>query len=911
LAALDSFLVAARAEFAVLAIEGEPGIGKTTVWREGARRAGERGARVLEARAAEAEGGLSLAGIGDLFESLGDDTFDQLPDPQRVALSAALLRSSPPSEGVDERSLAAAVLSVLRNLSLECPVVVAVDDAQWLDSASARVLAFVARRVGLERVGLLVAVRTLGGTPLRSFDRAADPARRRVLGLGPLSVAALHEIIKLRSGRSFPRPVMVRVAEASGGNPFNALEIAGELGLHRPGGGRPPIPPSIGQVLQTRLDRLPGATLDALLECAMVSRPTVELAGAEVLEPAESAGIVTIGEGRVRFSHPLLASAVYERADPIERRRVHRHLAEMVGDLEERARHLALGTVTADEAVAAQLEVAAGLAVRRGAPEAAAELMELAIGLTPRALEAALPGRKFSAARYWFDAGDLGRAQTLLDEVVAEGPAGNLRAEALTVLAQLHFRRNSFTEAFQAASQARQQATDRALQIRAELDLVFYSVSLADFPGTLLHARAAAQALPADAGPALVADVLAVVTIAEFLCGQGLDEARLERSLRLEDRTVATAWQMQPSFIAGSIYLYTGRPEKAVSILSDLYTDAIDRGAENIIPLHCLYLTWSLVWRGDLERAGQIADQARQAAGLLGDPASEGAALTAAALVHAHDGSIQAACEEASAAIGIFMGLNWPGGAIFPTWALGLAHNAAGQPEAVEAVLGPLTGLLTSAGGVDPGLAMFLPEEIEALIELGRLGQAEHLLGWLEAHAGRLDRALALAWAGRCRALLHAATGDLESALAAVERALAQHERVDVPLERARTLLVWGRVLRRAGRRAQANRVLVEALHVFEQAGTPAWAKRAEAELSRLGGKRTVPGQLTSTEALVASLATAGLSNREIAERAFLTVKTVEAILTRTYRKLGIRSRGGLARALDTTKPAGGQRPRP
>lgn len=904
LAALDSFLMAACGEFAVLAIEGEPGIGKTTLWREGARLAGERGARVLDARATEAEGGLSLAGIGDLFESLGDDTLGQLPDPQRMALSAALLRSSPPPEGVDERSLAAAVLSVLRNLSLECPVVVAVDDAQWLDSASARMLAFAARRVDRERVGLLVTVRLLGGIPLPSFDRAADPARRRALRLGPLSVAALHQMIKSRSGRALPRPVMVRVAEASGGNPFYALEIAAELDRHPPHGGRPPLPPSIGQVLQTRLDRLPGATLDALLDCAMLSRPTVELAGVEALEPAETAGIVLIDEGRVRFSHPLLASAVYERVDPAERRRVHRRLAGTVGDAEERARHLALGTVTADEAVAAQLEAAAGLAVRRGAPDAAAELMELAIGLTPRAHGEPLAGRKFSAARYWFDAGDLGRAQSLLDQVVADGPGGNLRARALTVLAQLHFRRNSFTEAFEAASHARQEAADLELQIRSELDLAFYAVSLADFPRTLLHARAAARALPTDAAPALTADVLALVTIAEFLCGRGLDEAQLERSLQLEDRTVATAWQMRPSFIAGSIYLYTGRPEKAIPILSDLYTYAVDSGAENIIPLHCMYLAWGLVWHGELERARQVADRARQTAGLLGDPASEGAALSAAALVHAHDGSIEAACGEASAAIRIFLGLNWPAGTIFPSWALGLANSAAGRPEAVEVALGPLAGMLVSAGDLDPGLAMFLPEEIAALIELGRLGQAQDLLGWLEAHAQRLDRALSLAVAGRCRALLHAATGDLESALADVERAMAQHDRIDIPVERGRTLLVWGRLLRRAGRRAQAKRVLTEALDVFEQTGTLAWAGRVAAELSRLGTRRTDPGRLTPTETLVANLAVSGLSNQEIGKRAFLTVKAVEANLTRIYRKLGIRSRGGLARALETTEPA-------
>lgn len=447
--------------------------------------------------------------------------------------------------------------------------------------------------------------------------------------------------------------------------------------------------------------------------------------------------------------------------------------------------NLASGRPPANEAVAGQLEVAAGLAVRRGAPDAAAELMDLAIGLTPRSFREPRAERKLSAARYWFDAGDLGRAQSLLDEVVAEGPAGNLRARALTVLAQLHFRRNSFTEAFQAASHARQEAADLELQIRSDLDLAFYAVSLADFPSTLLHSRAAAQALPADAAPALVADVLAVATIAEFICGRGLDEAQLERSLQLEDRSVAKAWQMQPSFIASNIYLYTGRPEKAVPILGDLYTYAIDSGAENIIPLHCLYL-------------------------------------------------------------------------------------------------------------------------IEALIELGRLGQAQDLLGWVEARARRLDRALALAVAGRCRALLFAAIGDMESALAAMERAMAQHDRIDMPVERGRTLLAWGRVLRRAGRRAQAKRVLTEAVDVFEQTGTLAWAERAEAELSRLGGKRTGPGQLTPTETLVADLAISGLSNQEISERAFLTVKAVEANLTRVYRKLGIRSRGGLARALETTEPADG-----
>lgn len=909
LAALDSFLAAARGGFALLAIEGEPGIGKTTLWHHGVRRAAEQGATVLTARATEAEGGLSLAGIGDLFDSLGEEAFEQLPDPQRQALSTALLRSSPPAEGIDERALAAAVLSVLRNLSVQRPVVLAVDDAQWLDSASARALGFAARRLDLERVGLLVTVRSVEGSPLPSFDRAAvEPARRQALRLGPLSVAALHEMIKNQTGRALPRPVIVRVAGVSGGNPFYTLEIATELHRNPPKGGQLPIPASLGQLLKERVDRLPGATQDALLGCAMLSRPSVELVDVETLEPAERAGIVVIEQGRIMFSHPLLASAVYDRVNPTERRRVHRHLADLVDDLEERARHLALGSVRADEAIAAELDAAAALAACRGAPAGAAELAELALELTPDGEDHRRLARLIVAGRFWFDAGDLGRSEETLRTALSGASEPITRAEALRLLGQVYARRSTFGQAMTVALEALGSAgADDALRGSIELDLTYYLVSLGDFPAAERYARSAVQTMDGTGRSGALADALAVLTMCEFLCGRGFDQDRMAKALELEEPTRTRTWQTRPSFLAGLLWLWTGHLGKALGALGGLHTQTLARGEESHVPFLCFYLLWAQLWHGELTAAASTAATAQEAAALLGDPASRGIALASGALLHAHDGSTQLACDEAREAIGCFEGLEWPAGTIWPLWALGLAQLAAGHPAEVDTALGPLAQMLPSMGAGDPVLGVFIPDEIEALIEIGDLDRAEALLEWFEGRAAELDRPWALATAGRCRSLMLSARGDHEGAVEVLERAISYHDRVEMPLERARTVLVLGRILRRMGSRAAAKEILTEAEDVFAQLGARMWRTRAEEELSRLGARRKSADKLSPTETLIANLAASGLSNQEIAERAHLTSKTVEANLTRVYRKLGIRSRGGLARALDTTAPYGSQ----
>jgi DNA-binding CsgD family transcriptional regulator len=268
--------------------------------------------------------------------------------------------------------------------------------------------------------------------------------------------------------------------------------------------------------------------------------------------------------------------------------------------------------------------------------------------------------------------------------------------------------------------------------------------------------------------------------------------------------------------------------------------------------------------------------------------------------VYAYEGSFDLAHQMASEAIRCFEQIGWRTGTIWPRWAIGMAELSIGNAAGVEAVLGCLTELVPEWGAGDPVLCVFMPDEIEALVDLRRLEQAEAVLGWFESRATQLDRPWARAMASRSRGLLEAARGHRTAALEAFEEALGQHDRAGIPFERARTLLALGQVLRRSAQRARAASVLGEARGLFEEVGAHRWSERADAELSRTGRRTAVPGSLTETERQVAELAASGMSNREIADRASLTTKGVEANLTRVYRKLGIRSRGGLARALDS-----------
>jgi DNA-binding CsgD family transcriptional regulator len=900
LAQVAAFLEAADRGFAALLVEGEPGIGKTTIWREAQRRAEARGCLVLSCRASAAEAKLSFAALADVLSSVDDAAFARLPPPQLEAIDVALLRAAPAGAPPSARAVAAGVLTLVQELARHQTVILAVDDAQWLDPPSRSALEFAARRLEREPVGLLCAVRgTASGFPVRAGLAEGRLTRHAI---GPLSLGALGQIISRKLGRSLPRPLLARINNACAGNPFYALEIGRllvEAGVDQVPGAELPVPDDLRALDADRIRRLPSSAREALLLAAVLSTPTTQAIDPTALEPAEEAGIVTIdARGRIEFAHPLLASAAYGSVSGPQRRALHVRAAALVSDPEQRARHLALASRRADAEVGRGLDEAATLAALRGAPDAAAELAELAVEHTAESDVNARGLRLVGAARFHFEAGSLARAQTLSEAALALNPSPEVRTLALHLGAQLLTRRSNFTAAAELATAALQAAGDERTRAAVELELVFCAVSLGDLGGAEAHAQAAARHAEAAGERGMLADALAVLTLSRFLTGRGLDATGLQRALELEDPLMPRSWIMRPSVIHGMIRLWTGDLAGALHTLGAVHTESIERGLEGFVPLLSFYLVWAAVWSGDLELASRLSAEARTAAALLEDATTLGLALTASALVHAHDGHSDLARSEAGDALALFEQLQWRSGVIWPLWALGLAALSDGEPAQVDAVLGPLTEQVAAMGAGDPVLTMFLPDEVEALVTLGQLDRAETYLAAFESRARELDRAWALAAAERCRGALAAARGEKDLAFAAFERALAEHERTAMPFERARTLLLAGQAYRRNKQRAQARKALSAGLELFERSGAIQWAARTRRELARLGGPTADPDDLTPTERAVAELAASGLTNQEVAERAFLSVKTVEANLTRAYRKLGVGSRVGLANAL-------------
>ncbi|HWE07927.1 MAG TPA: AAA family ATPase [Solirubrobacteraceae bacterium] len=899
LAEVDEFLTRLQTASCALAVEGEPGIGKTTLWHETLRRARASGALVLSCRPAAAEAKLSFSGLSDMLAAVGPELLECLPRPQRNALEVALLRAAPDGPALDPRLVGTALLSLVRTLSATRVVILAVDDAQWLDGPTSSVLTFAARRLDREPVGVVCAFRP--NPPGLGLLDSLERERVVRVRVGPLNIDPLRRLISERVMRPLPLPLLTRIAEASGGNPFYALEVAGLL----PDGATAtelPVPEDVRALAQSRVAAFPERTRAALLRAVVLAVPEIRLVDADALAPAEEVGLVRVDpRGRIEFSHPLFAAAIYSSASATQRRMAHRAAATQVVDAEERARHLALGSSRPDAAVAAELDTAAELACSRGAPDAAAELLELALLQTPLGDDHSRLVRLERAAALHSDAGNAERARELLAMLLQEPAPDRLRARALRLRATLESNSESFPTALLTATEALAAAAGApSLAAAIELDIAFYLLGLGEMGDALRHAEAAAgrAELPGE-DPGVLADALAVVTIVAFLSGDGLAQERLDRALALEEPDRPRSLFTAPRYIAGLLLVWTGRLREGVRTLEELRAERLERGVESDLPLFSLYLVWAYLWLGETERARMLAAQDAAAAELLADrPALIALARSASALVSAQRGELEAARADAAVALEHLSQLQWWTGTVWPRWALGFAEMSAGRPAEAHAALAPLTETLPAMGLADPVGLVFLPDEIEALIALGELDHAEPLIELLGRLGLAHDRPWATAAAARGRGLLAAARGQLDDAIVLLEGAITEHDRAGMPFERGRTLLALGRVRRRRKQWARARKALREAQTLFARTGSPLWADAAQSELARAGERSVDPAELTPTERRVAELAASGLTNQEVAERAFLTVKGVEANLTRAYRKLGIRSRAGLRRAL-------------
>jgi hypothetical protein len=361
----------------VLLLEGEPGIGKTTIWLDALALAEPR-FHVLSARPVEFESRLTFTVVRDLLEPVLAEVGPQLPRPQLAALEAALLLAEPEEGPPEPHAIAFAFLSVLRALARTGDVLVAVDDVQWIDPSSAAVLVFAARRAEPE-IRFLLARRSGGqGT---GFEQAVDAERIRSLAVGPLSRGAVQRLLRERLAVTMSRPALARIHRVSEGNPFYALELAR---AHAAGADdATEVPPSLTALVDERLRELPGETERALQVAALFARPAVEPLASVIgsfpeLGPAVRLGIVVLGAASIEFTHPLVASSLAARIEPAAARALHGKIAAVVDDLEERARHLALAAEGPDPVASAALEEAAAQARGRGAPEVAAELLDRA-----------------------------------------------------------------------------------------------------------------------------------------------------------------------------------------------------------------------------------------------------------------------------------------------------------------------------------------------------------------------------------------------------------------------------------------------------------------------------------------------------------------------------------------------------
>ena len=898
LTALEEFLTRVSGGFECIALEGEAGVGKTTVWQAAVDRARDRGWTVLGCRPSEAETKLAYAALGDLMEGVTDAVLDSLPAPQRNAIGVALLREETQGPPSDQRAIGVATLGVLRELSARSPVLIAVDDVQWLDPPTSSVLEFVARRLNQEPIGVVSAVRLLEPAAV-TFDQVIAESRRRVMRLGGLSIGALHELLSDRLEHVFLRPTLVKIAQTSGGNAFYALEIARELlQSGEPRAGAPlPVPEDLRDLVAARVRRLPDRTREALFAAAAVSHPIIgstAIIEEAALRPAEEAGIVRLsGDGRVRFTHPLYASAVYESTPVARRRDLHLHLARQIDDIEERARHVALATTRPDEDVAKLLEAGATRARRRGAWQSAAELYEQAGGLTPPERADDALRRAIAAAEHQTHAGDRRRASALLEEILQRVHSGPLRANALRLLGEIRYNDESFRESIRLLEEARQYASNPRLIAEIELDLGYAASSGLPNQASAVHARLARDltATLGDAG--LHSEALAFTAMGDYFGGRGIDWAAVEESLVLEDPERLAPLQRTPTGVAGLLLLYAGRLDEAREKLNAIRQHAIDRGDESDLAFFLCWLAWLETLAGHLDAARAYADEAALVATLTNGKSMLCFAQAFGSIVSAHRGEIDRARRECDEATRLAQQTAYK---VTSTWIVAarcLIELSVDNPTGTWRAAEPLARFWETQRISEPVGLWYLPDALEALITLGELDRAHALLDSFQTCAESLDRIWGMATAERCQGLLRVARGDPPGAVEHLQRALLHHQRIDMPFEQARTLLCLGRVQRRSKQRKEARATLTRALETFERVGAPLWAAKARAELDRTH-LREAPTSLTPSELRVAELAASGLTNKRIAERLFMSPKTVEANLARVYAKLGIASRAEL-----------------
>jgi DNA-binding CsgD family transcriptional regulator len=877
---------------ATLALAGEPGIGKTALLGYAAERAA--GMRLLRARGVESEAQIPFGSLLELIRP-ALTMLGSIPAPQAAALEGALALR--PGTAHDRFAVGAATLSLLAAYAEQAPVAVLVDDAQWLDGASAQALLFAFRRLMADPIAVLIAVREgdpslldgAGLPELRIGGLAGDEAALLVRGLTPEAARRLHA--------------------ATAGNPLALLELAAEAQdlEFAPEGAPVLVSARISGAFLRRAGRLDQAARQALLLSATSDTgdlPTLERAAARLgidlsaLAAAESAGLVALRAGVVEFRHPLARSAIYAGAPASERRAAHRALAAALPDrdVDRRAWHLAAAAAGSDETAAAALEQAGTRSLARSAYVTAAAAFERAGRLTAGGERRARLFRE--AAEAGWLAGFTSRAVALLDEarVTASDPvtltgidelAGHMATRCGPVM-------RGYAILTAAAGRAE---PERAVSMLAEAALACF---IAGQPAEMLSVAARVHAvMPGDPSPR--ARFLAAMTagMAHVLSGDAADGMdAMHEAVTLAENSVSLREDMRliPWLTLGPLFLRqtaTGR-----LLLEHALRTARARAAVGALPFVLNLIARDQAGTGRWAAAVATYQEAIDLARESGQQAELTFGLAGLAGLQARRGRERECRACTTEALGLCQEL---GTSLYEIWATAaLGELALGLGDAARAAqhFEHQRRLLNELAITDVDLWP-AAELTDAYLRLGRASDAHQVCAEFMAAANAKQQPWSLARALRCRGLLATDAGFS----AHFEQALRLHEQTPDTFEAARTRLAYGERLRRARNRVLAREQLRAAADVFERLDARPWADRARAELVATGETRRrrdpdTVGELTPQEVQIALLLTGGKTTRETAATLFLSPKTVEYHLRHVYQKLGVHSRDELAAAL-------------
>ncbi|MFF3717138.1 helix-turn-helix transcriptional regulator [Streptomyces prasinus] len=913
-------------------LHGPAGIGKSTVLRALAADNAGGAPTVLRCSATESESHLPFLALADLFGLVLERVCGALPAAQRTALESALTGRGESTLQRDGLALRLAVLSVLRALAAEGPVLVVADDLQWLDSASAELLGFAARRLGDAPVQMLCAVRT-EGTEGQEYDRhlRACPPDTRVVRLGPFSRTQVSALLDHRGYTGLSRSTVRDIHRTSDGNPLFALELGRALAESpaRPRPGEPlPVPTSLRALVLSRLEMLSDDARRTLLVASAGARPTPALLHAAGRDHAEeeTAQAAALGllatdpeEPALRFAHPLISAALYAEAPAHERRAAHAALSTAASDPIERARHLALATTGTDPEVAARLAEAAALARDRGAPSVAASLGLLAARRTPAdaadTTDAAggAPGpdeRRLQAAEDAITAGEADLARDIAREVLTRAtvPAERVRAWMVVI---------------EAAGQALGEVDAVFPQVLADagddprlLALVHYQLAWrelvvdGDFGKARREAAHAADlaARGADRRTELMA--LAFQSSTETLMGHPAAPATIKRALREPQDPFVACHHNGAGMARFRWLLMSDQLPEARKSITGLLREARRRGMVES-EVHFLRFLADTELRSG--HCGRALDLARESLRLARDSGiGEGASAMLASLAEASGGDVERALALAREAADH---AEVDGDQMYLSLALaafGYAQSVAGDAAGAVRSLRRVRELEQGMGITDPARGRWHGDLAEALVRIGEPGEAQELIDLTRVHALRLDRAGVLAVLDRAEALVRAARGEHEAARKQLASAQARLGRLGYGLEEARAAFALARLRARRPGAAPGHAPYDEAARLFRRCRALPWLRQVDTAVAAgpvepdtvSADTSAALDGLASMERQVASLVMEGATNREIAARLFISVKTVEATLTRVYRKLGIRSR------VDIVRLAAGRRTR-